>query len=49
MAKSKAEALRLGLDSTPTFFVNGIKVNTESGLEKALSNAIDSALKEAGS
>lgn len=49
VAKSKAEALRLGLDSTPTFFVNGIKVNTESGLEKALSNAIDSALKEAGS
>lgn len=49
VAKSKAEALRLGLDSTPTFFVNGIRLNATSNLEKELSDAIESALKEAGS
>jgi len=48
VAKSKTEALRLGLDSTPTFFVNGIKLNPQSNLEKELSEAIDKAIKEAG-
>lgn len=49
VAKSKAEALRLGLESTPTFFVNGIRLNAKSNLEMELSEAIDRALKEAGS
>ncbi len=49
VAKAKSEALRLGLNSTPTFFVNGIRVYTESSLEKELSDAISKALKEADS
>lgn len=49
VAKSKAEALRLGLDSTPTFFVNGIRLIAESNLEKELSDAIDRSLRESGS
>ncbi|MCB1871605.1 MAG: thioredoxin domain-containing protein [Gammaproteobacteria bacterium] len=49
VAKSKAEALRLGLDSTPTFFVNGIRLNAATNLENELSEAIEKALKETGS
>jgi len=49
VAKSKAEAVRLGLDSTPTFFVNGIKLKVQSDMEKELTEAIDKALHQAGS
>lgn len=48
VAKSKAEALRLGLDSTPSFFVNGVKLNIRSDIEKELTEAIDKALQQAG-
>ncbi|MCB1851567.1 MAG: DsbA family protein [Gammaproteobacteria bacterium] len=49
VTKAKTEALRLGLDSTPSFFVNGIHVNVHSNLEQELSQAIDLALKGTGS
>jgi len=48
VAKSKAEARRLGLDSTPTFFVNGVRLNAESSLEQELSAAINKALEQSG-
>lgn len=46
VAASLAEAQRLGLDGTPTFFVNGRQLYDEGDLESALSGAIDRALKE---
>jgi len=49
VARAKAEARRLGLDSTPTFFINGVKLHADSGLESALTREIDKALKAADS
>ncbi|MCB1758309.1 MAG: DsbA family protein [Gammaproteobacteria bacterium] len=46
IAKSKAEGLRLGIDSTPAFFVNGRRVTIREDFEKELAEAISLALKE---
>ena len=44
VAKSKAEALRIGVTSTPTFFVNGKLIVTDD-VVTGLTEAIESALK----
>jgi protein-disulfide isomerase len=46
VAKSKAEALRLGLDSTPAFFINGRRIEIREAFEKELTEAIQRALQE---
>lgn len=49
VGRSKSEARRLGLSSTPSFFINGVKVTAHDNLERELADAIDQALKAAGS
>ncbi len=49
VASSESEAHRLGLNSTPSFFVNGKKVEAHHDMEKVLTEAIEAALKQAGS
>ena len=44
VTRGESEARRLGLDSTPTFFVNGVKVSVHDDMETALRQAIDEAL-----
>ena len=48
VARAESEARRLGLDSTPTFFVNGVQVSVHSDMEQELAEAIERALAEAG-
>lgn len=47
--RAKSEARRLGLNSTPSFFINGVKITTHENLEQELADAIDQALKATGS
>ena len=48
VAESEAEATRLGLSGTPTFFVNGLRLHIHGDIESSLSEAVASALGESG-
>jgi protein-disulfide isomerase len=42
------EGVALGVDSTPTFFVNNRRVDTSNGVEEGLRSAIDAELQAVG-
>ena len=46
---AKDEAKKLGVQSTPTMFINGVRAGPLMDLEKSLADAVEKAIKEASS